>query len=151
MAKRPIGVNPTPPFAAFNSLFIINAPQIGRNTLLRVTRDAPRAIEVATPGSPWGIAVGGGSLWVGGRNDRVVWRMNPRTARMTASVRLPEFARGLTFARGVLWVTTATSLVRIDPVWNRVVRRIRLAAPEPGDAGLTGIGYLNGSVWVSVI
>jgi hypothetical protein len=90
--KLAIGVNPTPPFAAFGSLFIVNAPRIGRNTLLRVRPAPARVVEVATPGSPWGLTAGVGALWVGGRVDRVVWRLEPRTARPVATVGLPELA-----------------------------------------------------------
>jgi sugar lactone lactonase YvrE len=99
LAKLPIGVNPTPPFAAFGSLFILNAPRSRPNQLLRLRRGARRPIEVATPGNPWGLAAGAGSLWVGGRTDRVVWRLNPRSTRSTATIDLPELPRGLAFAR----------------------------------------------------
>jgi hypothetical protein len=155
LAKLPIGVNPTPPLAAFGSIFLLYATPPGQpNLLARLDRGARALVAIATPGSPWARAAGGGSLWVGGRFDPVVWRLDPRTARSAAAVDLPEPARALTFARGSLWATTHTSLLRVDPARNRLVRRIRLFTPrDPSEeeAGLRGIAYAGGSLWISVI
>jgi hypothetical protein len=48
-------------------------------------------------------------------------------------------------------VTTGTSLLGIDPARGRVVRRIRLTAPKAGGVGPTGIAYVSGSLWISVV
>jgi len=100
------------------------------------------------PGGPWGVAAGGGFIWMGQQNGEV-WRLDPATGRPAAKIHVGGPVRGLAFGGELAWVTTETSLVSIDPATDEVTRRIPLTNPAP-DLGPVGVAYLDGSVWVSV-
>lgn len=100
------------------------------------------------PGGPWGVAAGSGSIWMG-QQDGEVWRLNPATGRPEAKIPVGDPVRGLAFGGQLVWVTTETSLLAIDPATDEVTKRTRLIDPVP-DLGPIGVAYLDGSVWVSV-
>jgi hypothetical protein len=137
------------------AIFLLYATPSGRPDILaRLDRGARTPVPLATRTSPWALAADGGSLWVGGRAEPVVWRLDPRSARPVVTVELPEPARALTLAAGSLWATTRTSLLRIDLARNRIARTIRLFTSKgSGDEeeGLRGIAYARDSLWITVI
>jgi len=78
-----------------------------------------------------------------------VWRIDPETAKPTAKIPLDGPPRGLATGGGLVWVTTETALVSIDPATNEVARMVPLTT-QIMDQGPIGVAYLDGSVWVSV-
>lgn len=100
------------------------------------------------PGGPWGVAAGGGSIWMGQQYGEV-WRIDPASGRPEAKVPVDGPVRGVAFGGKSVWVTTETSLLSIDPATNRLSRTIRLTNAVT-DLGPIAVEYLDGSVWVSV-
>jgi YVTN family beta-propeller protein len=90
-----------------------------------------------------GMTVFGGSVWVASACDEAkVTRIDVRTARVTAVIRVPGVALDVAGGFGSIWVTTLRGLLlRIDPNTNRVAAQLRL-----GDAALMTTG--GGFVWV---
>jgi YVTN family beta-propeller protein len=92
------------------------------------------------------VAVGEGSVWVtGDMVDRRVWRLEPRTGRILATIRLPVAPRTIAAGSGGVWITAPIDdvVVRIDPATNRVADRI------PVGRGASGVAVGGGAVWVT--
>jgi DNA-binding beta-propeller fold protein YncE len=146
LATYRLGPDPTTPLLdgpyvwsiSFNGLSRIDV-RSGRTQLV---------VPSGGPGGPWGVAAGGGSIWMGQQSGEV-WRLDPATGRPDAKIPVGGPVRGVAFGGGLAWVTTETSLLSIDPATNEVARRVPLTNPEPG-LGPIGVAYLGGSVWVSV-
>ena len=93
-----------------------------------------------------GLAVGTNAVWVAGNyEDPRLWRLDPRTARVVATIPLPIAPRRVAVGEGAVWVTgeIENTVLRIDPHENRVVARI------PVGRGNSGIAVAGGSVWVA--
>jgi outer membrane protein assembly factor BamB len=81
---------------------------------------------VATPstfpdGCGSGIATGAGAVWVT-YDCRGVYRINPRTGTVTASIHVPDAGDAIAVADGLVWVTNYNGyLLRIQPKTNRIV------------------------------
>jgi YVTN family beta-propeller protein len=90
------------------------------------------------------VAVGRHTVWIADLR-RTLWRLDPRTARVVARVRLPIAPRRVAVGEGAVWVTGAIEnvVLRIDPRDNRVVARI------PVGRGSSGVAADAGSVWVA--
>jgi DNA-directed RNA polymerase specialized sigma24 family protein len=94
-----------------------------------------------------------GSVWLSATNDEAVLRVDPRTRRVTARIRVGTDVN-LGAGAGAIWAVprrptlAAPRLIRIDPRTNRVVARIRI--PSPGARyPLGGAAVLAGRrVWV---
>jgi hypothetical protein len=75
-----------------------------------------------------------GSVWVNATNDGHVLRIDPRTRRVTARIRVGVDVN-LGAGGGAIWAmprrpgVTTTPLLRIDPRTNRVVARIPINSP----------------------
>jgi hypothetical protein len=106
-----------------------------------------RAVRVA--GFPYGLAVGGGAVWVlsgtgepGRERDRTgrLRRLDQRTGKVTATTQLPDLdvgqvnaAVGLAHGNGAVWVAGPYArglfgggiLLRVDPVSGRVAGWLR--------------------------
>jgi DNA-binding beta-propeller fold protein YncE len=106
--------------------------------------------RITTPlvGDDSQIAAGAGSIWVtAGIGGGTVYRIDPSTNRVAASINIGPSAVGIAIGAGSVWVTRATQgvgeLIRIDPQTNRVT----------GPAIQVGFGpeqvtYGQGAVWV---
>jgi serine/threonine-protein kinase len=93
-----------------------------------------------------GIAVGAGGVWVlGDPNDPMLWRIDPATGKLAATVPLPFAPTDVAVGDGAVWATSALAnkLARIDPSTNRVTGAI----PAGKGAGAVAVGA--GSVWVA--
>jgi tRNA A-37 threonylcarbamoyl transferase component Bud32/DNA-binding beta-propeller fold protein YncE len=93
-----------------------------------------------------GIAVGAGGLWVlGDPTDPMLWRIDPATGKLAATIRLPFAPTDVAVGDGSVWVTSAraNALARIDPSTNHVTAAI----PAGKGAGAVAVGA--GSVWVA--
>jgi len=113
----------------------------------RVPIDSAQLIDEANVRADGaGIAVGDSGVWVlGDAVERRLWQIDPRTARIRASVKLPFAPGGVASGLGGVWVTAQLQdwLARIDPHTGRIVATIRVGrAPR-------GVAVDGGSVWVA--
>jgi streptogramin lyase len=93
-----------------------------------------------------GIAVGAGGVWVlGDPNDPMLWRINPATGKLAATIPLPSAPTDIAVGDGAVWVTSdlANTLARIDLSTNHVTAAI----PAGRGAGAVAVGA--DSVWVA--
>jgi YVTN family beta-propeller protein len=92
------------------------------------------------------IAVADDAIWVAGDPlDRAVWRFDPSTGELVATIRLPFAPKDLAVGDGAVWVTSQLddTVSRIDPGTNEVTDTI------PVGAGAAGIAAGAGAVWVA--
>ena len=85
-----------------------------------------------------GLAVGEGAVWVAGDSfGRTVWRINPTSGRVAATIPLPFVPGRIAAGEGAVWVTAMLddTVSRIDPTTNRVTRTIRVGRGIDGDRG----------------
>jgi DNA-binding beta-propeller fold protein YncE len=67
-----------------------------------------------------GIAAGAGAVWVT-HGCRGIYRIDPRSGRVTASLRVPDAGDAIAVADGLVWVTNYHGdLLRIQPRTNRI-------------------------------
>jgi streptogramin lyase len=93
-----------------------------------------------------GIAVGAGGVWIFGYLDHpTLWRIDPATGKLVATIPLPFTPTDVAVGDGAVWVTSALAnwLARIDPATNHVTAEISAGK----GAGAVAVGA--GSVWVA--
>jgi streptogramin lyase len=93
-----------------------------------------------------GIAVGEGGVWVlGDPADRRLWRIDPETRRIVATIPLDFAPRSVAAGEGGVWITAQLDdeVVRVDPRTNRVTASI------PVGRGASSVAVGVGSVWVA--
>ncbi len=93
-----------------------------------------------------GLAAGEGAAWLAGDPlGREVWRIDPRTLRVSGTLGLRFVPKAIAAGAGAVWVTSLLddTVSRIDPQTGRIVSTIRVGR-EP-DAIATG----EGAVWVA--
>jgi DNA-binding beta-propeller fold protein YncE len=129
----------------------------------KVTRLDPRTgkpaavIDVRLPhegtfNGPEKVRAGLGSVWVTQPTQDVVTRIDPRTNRVVARVRLPRNAEplALAFGPGSLWVAGPKRLFRIDPGTNRVVASAPIGTHTGTDYnGLRELAIDGHTLWVA--
>ena len=92
------------------------------------------------------LAVGPGAIWVSGDpQQRVVWRLDPRTQRVAATIPLSFVPAAIAAGEGAVWVTSllGDTVTRIDPASNRITATIRVGR------GPFAIAAGSGAVWVT--
>jgi YVTN family beta-propeller protein len=92
------------------------------------------------------LAVGEGSVWLlGDAIDRRVYRLDPQTGELLATVRLPVAGRSIAAGGGGVWVTAPLEdvVLRIDPATTQVTATI------PVGRGASGVAIGDGAVWVA--
>jgi streptogramin lyase len=107
-----------------------------------------RAVRACAGAGPYWptmtLAIQGTSAWVACKEQRRVIRMNTRTGRRTAAVRLRAPVIAVTSGYGSIWaLDSAATLYRIKPATARIVRRLSVGASAPYNVWTGG-----GSVWV---
>jgi hypothetical protein len=110
------------------------------------------------PGGCTGIAAGAGAVWVT-HGCRGVYRIDPRSGRVIASLRVPDAGNSIAVAAGLVWLTdnrpapsaSSTSahyccgeLLRIQPRTDRVVGK-----PIPVGDGDWTLTQGAGALWVT--
>jgi streptogramin lyase/predicted Ser/Thr protein kinase len=93
-----------------------------------------------------GMATGDGAIWVvGDANDRRLWRIDPRTRRIVATVALGFPPAKVAAGAGGVWITDQLHdrVVELDPRTYRVVRSVPVAG------GPVGVTVSGGRVWVA--
>lgn len=100
-----------------------------------------RYIEAAA--EPVSLASGAGSIWMLGRKEGKISRIDPKTGKVTATIDLETPGAGmLTFGGGFLWASVpGFPLARIDPATDKVAQQFH---GEGG--GLLWFGL--GSLWI---
>ncbi len=93
-----------------------------------------------------GIATDRSGVWVlGDPSDRRLWRIDPATRRIAATIQLAFAPRSIAVGEGGTWITDQLddAVVRIDPRTNRITDTI------PVGRGASAITVGAGSVWVA--
>ena len=121
---------------------------MGERSVTRIDQRSGKTTDVPAGPLPLALAAGAGSLWLGDASGEV-WRIDPETLKVMAKIVVGGRLRGTGFGGGLVWVTTETGLLAIDPSTNQLSMSVALGNFER-DTGPTDIGYLGGSVWVSV-
>ena len=100
---------------------------------------------IQIPGGGYSVAAGLGSLWVAGRDDGVVVRVDPHGGMVTGSAQLPSAVRHVAAGEGGVWAPDfhGNRVRRVDPVTLEVVASIDVGPSPQGIA----IGF--GSIWVA--
>jgi len=97
------------------------------------------AVVAAVPvgGTPAGIAVGEGAVWVGNSRERTLVRIDPETRRVVKRIGLGVKPWRITVTAGAVWVASyeAKVLLRIDPLFNEVTDRIDVSRAGLGVGG----------------
>ena len=96
-----------------------------------------------------GFDAGYGSLWAGGCDDPAIWRIEPATGEVLATIDVPvtgiEEEGSVAAGEGGVWViSTEHQLVKIDPTSNTVAGTWNLPA------GAAAVRAGLGSLWVTV-
>jgi YVTN family beta-propeller protein len=92
------------------------------------------------------MAVGYGTVWVlGDPADPRLWRLDPRTGRVRATIRIPFPVQSVAVGAGGAWVTDPLGdrVARVDPATDRVTRVI------PVGRGASGVATAANQVWVA--
>ncbi|HEY6636462.1 MAG TPA: protein kinase [Solirubrobacterales bacterium] len=92
------------------------------------------------------LAVGYGSVWtLGDGIDRRIWRLDRRTGRILATIKLPFIPRTVAAGEGGVWVTAPLDdrVLRIDPGTDTITKTITTGR------GTSGVAAGAGSVWVT--
>ena len=133
----------------FDVLLAAGSVWVSRYDAGRVDRLEPirgrRSASVEVGSNPAGLAWCAGRIWVGhGRQATSLTALDPRTLR-TTRVEVGAVTPGTPrCVFGEVWVTTADSLVRLDPHSGKVLARLRLGG-TPADI----VAAPDGLVWVS--
>ncbi len=92
------------------------------------------------------LAIGYGSVWtLGDGIDRRLWRLDRRSGRILATIKLPFIPRTVAAGEGGVWVTAPLDdrVLRIDPDTNAITTTITTGH------GTSGVAAGAGSVWVT--
>jgi branched-chain amino acid transport system substrate-binding protein len=93
-----------------------------------------------------GIAVADDAIWVvGDPLDRRLWRIDPETGDVAATISLPFAPKDVAVGEGGVWVTSQLddTLSRVDPRTNDVTATVAVGR------GASGVAVGAGSVWVA--
>ena len=94
----------------------------------------------------FGLAIGEGAVWaIGDALDRRLFKIDPRSARLLATLPLPITPQRIAAGAGAVWITDAIHdvLIKVDPASGRVVQRIATCR------GTDGVAVGAGAVWVA--
>jgi hypothetical protein len=94
--------------------------------------------------NPTDIAIGGGSVWIS-ESDGTLLRIQPRLARIVASIRACPNALAVAYGEGAAWVACGDdSVVRVDPATDLPAAPIVLGRLP------RGIAAGEGAIWVTL-
>jgi hypothetical protein len=113
-------------------------------TIVRIdpaTKSIPARIEV--PGKVYGVALGGGSVWVAQAGPDQLVRIDPAKNVVSKVYPVKAPPRGVAYGGSFGWILTEDSLMRVD-LGNSDVTATTL----PGEPH--GVAFGDGSVWVTI-
>jgi DNA-binding beta-propeller fold protein YncE len=94
--------------------------------------------------SPVGVAAGDGSVWAADNSSDQVWRLDPATGAVLATVHVGDAHEFVGVGEGAVWVSSENGTVgEIDPATGALTRSIAVGA----DADF--LGFSPGAVWVT--
>jgi hypothetical protein len=109
------------------------------------------AASIHLGGSPFGVAVGAGWVWVTRplRGPGQLIRIDPSNARVTSLIKVGPGPGQVVYGQHAVWVqnTSPASVMRVDPVSGRVATVIDTAPVLPGSPGPGTIAVGYGSLW----
>jgi virginiamycin B lyase len=102
--------------------------------------------EYAINGSPDWLAIGEDQVWTNSKPTDFVFRMDPNSNQVVASVPVPKPCSGLIIAAGTLWAPSCEENViyRIDVATNKVVAKVPVGVANTEG----GIAFGAGSIWM---
>ena len=115
------------------------------NQVVRVDPVAGRVVKrIKVGGYPFGLAYGGGSVWVTNENSGTVSRIGPKRNKVIKTIRVGGGPNGIAVAFGKVWVADygRGRLIRVNASRNRVEKTIRIPTAD-------WITPAAGSLWVS--
>ncbi len=89
------------------------------------------------------IAVGEGGIWVlGDPNDRRLWRIDPATGKLAATIRLPFAPTDVAVGAGAVWVTSQLddTVSRVDPAKKKITAQSRRTGGAVSQSVAAGCG-----------
>jgi YVTN family beta-propeller protein len=100
------------------------------------------------------VALGGDTVWVAKLAEQIVLSVDPEKRRVVASFGIGEAPTGIAVVDEAVWVVTIrATLLRIDPVTGRPVKRVPLAGNRPPTASdlewPPRLAVRGGALWVS--
>jgi YVTN family beta-propeller protein len=111
--------------------------------------------SIQTQATAYGVAVGGGAVWVSyrgirGQPDGLVSRIDPVTNQVVARIPVGVYPGRLVVGGGSLWVAMQgeATVVRITPSTNSVTARIGTGVTMPSFLASAGIAASDYSIWV---
>jgi hypothetical protein len=112
-------------------------------TLLALFAGPPAATQIGSP--TYGLATGGGSVWVGGLGSGDVIRVDPATGKVLTRVTVGARVFNLAAAPGAIWAVdnALSTAVRVDTKTAKVTTRVPVGF-QPYD-----IEWGFGSAWVA--
>ena len=111
--------------------------------LLSLLVGPPTAVQIGSP--TFGLATGGGSVWVGGLGSGDVIRVDPASGKVLARVTVGARVFNLAAAPGAVWAidNALSTAVRVDTATGKVTARVPVGF-QPYD-----IEWGFGSAWVA--
>ena len=101
--------------------------------------------RIPLPPTGWGVVVGHGSVWVSGSFTHEVYRIDPASNAIVATVSVPGLPKHIASGEGAVWVASQeTGLIhRIDPASSTVVATFETGIKEESRGDITtGGGYV---------
>src|SRR6266852_8684563 len=104
--------------------------------------------EYAIPGkgNPDWLVIGEDQVWTNSKPTDFVFRMDPNSNKVVASVAVPKPCSGLIIAAGTLWAPSCEEnlIYRIDIATNKVVAKVPVGVANTEG----GIAFGAGSIWM---
>jgi DNA-binding beta-propeller fold protein YncE len=130
------------------ALCLCSATGIAATVMPQPIAELPMLARVTVPAGPGWLGVGFGSVWLTKSESRTLFRIDPASDQVTASIPVgPDAELGIAFGLGAVWVadTKDHRLRQIDPRSNKVVNTFPVnIADEP--EGSIAVG--TGSLWL---
>src|SRR5215213_1444651 len=105
--------------------------------------------EIAVGGRPSTIALGGGSAWVGNRDDDTLLRIDEHTRRVVHTIGLGVDPAHVLFAAGAVWIGLPENVVlRVDPQFDEVAATIPLPGGRDAPCGPQQLVGGPAYVWI---
>lgn len=139
--QQPTGSTPAPAIPQKPGVPGMQAP------MSRLIPDAQYNIEAnGIKGGPDWLAITEDSVWTNSRGTDMIFRMEAKTDRVTATVPIKKPCSGFTVGAGTLWAPSCedSAIYRVDLKSNEIVAKI--AAGPANNEG--GIAFGAGSAWI---
>jgi class 3 adenylate cyclase/streptogramin lyase len=125
-------------------------PVVALTTLVRIDQETQKRSEVDVGDGVSGVALGEGSVWLASFRDRTVYEVDPETLRVRTRIPMPEQPQEIAAGAGSVWVTSSTTLFRINPITGRVADRTPLGGCSQSDLCATDVvAAADGIVWAT--